>query len=265
MAEDGNKYNCFKKIIAQIMADDEGNERQPLQAGRRQDNLSPLKKIALGSAIALLAAAAFTGFVMSANNTRYLSQSGYPSLQELGHELYVRWGSLNCPSTQGTKRVYQGIAASTYQTADSPTPGSQCLPYIGPLNDYYNDSASLYGDTKVYMVHGMKYDTFIPNKSGKGVPCALCSKSSVQSKVVMIPTADQCNSVGGTKEYNGYLMLVSWAGPEYYCVDGEMQIITDKQEDSDVAKFVHVVTGSDISEDSTYKTDRVLSCVVCAI
>ena len=75
-----NKYNCFK-ILAQIMADNETHEQQPLQGERRQKKSSPLKKIAFYSAVALAVVAAFAALAMSANNTRNLSQTSYASLQ----------------------------------------------------------------------------------------------------------------------------------------------------------------------------------------
>ena len=166
--------------------------------------------------------------------------------------------------------MYYGFAASTYINSTNPTPGSQCLPANYKQIHYYNDSASVFGNTEVYRTHGMEYDTFVPGQDDiKGVACALC-KVSTRSTLLMIPATHLCNSTSPTdnswtREYNGYLMLVRGAGSQYYCVDATMQRIGSSQTTPGTATFVHVVTGEDPPHDSIYDDKKVLSCVVCTI
>lgn len=254
---------------AKGMAENGEQDGEAQRIVHRQGERKRSKKlyVVIGLAVLVLVAATFVGLVLAAINTDQ-SHTTFQQLQDSRNALYIRWGHKECPPTPGTSKIYQGFAASTYLTTTTSTTGSQCLPLVPNNIEYWNDTASLYGNTQVYTVHGMEYNTFLPDREHKGVACALC-KVSTRSTVVMIPATKQCNSTdptdkSWTREYNGYLMLASGAGSEYYCADNAMETISDSQQNSDVSTFSHVATGKEISPPSNYNYNKVLSCVVCS-
>ena len=281
MAEDKTiicyNTNCFKSIVYnlieqgrdhQLLMADEG-QRLVVQRGQREAmKLNRLKKAGIGTAVTVVVVAVGLSFIMAAYSSASISQTN-ANLQQLHDSrtiTYIRWGHLECPPTPGTTKVYAGFAAGTYQTNDTPTPNSLCLP-ANYRHVHYNISNSLYGDTKVYMAHGIEYNTFVADRTGRGVACALC-KTLSRSTVLMMPATDRCNSTdpndnSWTMEYNGYLMQASGAGSDYYCVDYNMRMFYDSQQNPTVATFSHVSAGNDGPQVSSYNPQRVLSCVVC--
>ena len=235
---------------------------------------------AVGSTFTMLTAAVLVAFIMIFLNSNIISQinATLRELQELCNSThndstlndgieYIQWGHLECPPTSGTTKVYEGFAAGTFDTNNAPTPSSLCLPVS--QGDNLNDSTtSQYGDTKVYMMHGMEYNTFLPKQENRsGVACALC-KVSTRNTVVVIPATNQCNTLVDSsgnswmKEYDGYLMQAS-VGSDYYCVDYDMQHFQNSQQN--IVMLSHVAAGNDGPQVSSHNPQRVLSCVVCTV
>ena len=249
-----------------------GEANQPLVAqGNQPEKLITPKKVAIGVAVMVpLVAAVLVALIMAASNTSSISKAN-ANLEQLHNNryiTYIRWGQPGVPPTPGTTKVYEGFAAGTYNTSETPTPSGLCLP-ASYRHVHYNITNSLYGNTKVYMVHGIEYNTFILDRHGKGVGCALC-KTTSRSTVLMIPATDRCNNTNPndnswTKEYDGYLMQASGAGSDYYCVDYDMRLFYDPQQNPEVSTFSHIVAGNDGPQVSSYNPQRVLSCVVCTI
>ena len=270
--------DCFKGTIERVRNGDKGVdmnrelENDPfVQQRNRPERLPTWKKVAIGTAVIVpLLVAVLVALIMAAANASDILKVNV-SLQGLHDSrviTFIRWGHLECPPTPGTTKVYHGFGAGTYHTNNTPTPSSLCLP-ASYQHVRYNITNSLYGDTKVFMVHGIEYNTFILDRHGKGVGCALC-KTTSRSTVLMIPATDRCNNTtptdnSWTKEYDGYLMQASGAGSDYYCVDYNMRLFYDPQQISEVSTFSHVAAGNDGPQVSSYNPQRVLSCVVCTI
>ena len=247
-------------------------ENQPLVERREPKKMSIPKKFGIGFAVFVAILAILAAFIMAVINRSSINQTN-ASLQQSRHITYIHWGHLECPPTPGTTKLYEGFAAGTYATNETPTPSSLCLPTNYRYVNYKKDSQ--YGNTKVYMVHELQYNTFIPGQNGKQVACAVC-KTTSRSTILMMPATDRCYNTtptdnSWTKEYDGYLMQASGAGSDYYCVDYDMhwhyesQRLYESQHNAEISVLSHVVAGEDLPRVNGYDPQKVLSCAVCTI
>ncbi len=108
------------------------------------------------------------------------------------------------------------------------------------------------------------------NSSTLTIPCSVCFIP--RSTILMIPARSTCPQ-RWTTEYTGYLMsqTTSQERTEFVCVQAQTStvVITDDETGAGgQAHFVEVDCGygfnCDVDSDSSYESNRELSCVVCS-
>ena len=184
---------------------------------------------------------------------------GVDAIAAGGGALYVRWGNTSCPSTEGTKKVYSGIAGGTYTDWNGGSASYECMMKEEEIALTFRAGKQSYA-----RMYGAEYEYPILGTHNGNVPCAMCYVPA-RSTLLMLPAKANCPPTW-TKEYFGYLM----SGRDNHrrttavCVDASMQSFIGSECDTNGALFAHIeVECKRGLPCPPYRDEQELNCVVC--
>ena len=179
-----------------------------------------------------------------------------------GGTVYIRWGRTTCPSVRGTERVYEGIAAGTWDGYRGGGSNRLCLP-LEPKYGPYQPGVQGYSP-----LHGTEYQIHtgspLPNTHNHNVPCAVCSVTS-RSRILVVPARNDCPSMW-TLEYSGYLMTQhnNEHKNTFACVDKDAESIPGSGGGMEKrGRFFHMEATCAGIPCPPYDPQKELTCAVC--
>ena len=187
-----------------------------------------------------------------------------PAGPSVGGVVFTRWGRSICPSTPGTKLVYDGIAAKSDHSDKGGGINYQCLPKDPQYLTYYSSVSTNRG--YIYGVEYHVHDGPLSSLHHHGVPCAVCL-TYTRGIVLMIPGKYTCPR-DWTREYYGYLMAErhNHVNPSTFeCIDSFAESITGTGTDSPGGILMHVESRCANPLCPPYVDGKELTCAVCTI
>ena len=179
---------------------------------------------------------------------------------------YVRWGRKECPTINGTIKVYEGFAAGDHYKHTGGPSELLCLtnePQWGNYDDGYLGHAFVYG---AEYAHGFSEHLFGKNVLHQRVPCVVC-QSVGRLAALRIPGRTGCFD-SWTKEYSGYLMGGHHGhakSTDYTCVDADPDV-QEGYPESENPHWLYFVEASCTKSTipcPPYVHGREISCVIC--
>ena len=187
-----------------------------------------------------------------------------PAGPSVGGVVFTRWGRSICPSTPGTKLVYDGIAAKSYHSDKGGGINYQCLPKDPQYLTYYSSVSTYRG--YMYGVEYHVHDGPLSSLHLHGVPCAVCL-TYTRGIVLMIPGKYTCPR-DWTREYYGYLMAErhNHENPSTFeCIDSFAESIIGTGTHTPGGILMHVESRCPNPLCPPYVDGKELTCAVCTI
>lgn len=184
---------------------------------------------------------------------------------------YTRWGKTECPSVNGTVKIYDGLAAGGTYTRYGGAIDLLCIPREPSYGNY---SGSLGGSSYLYAAAYTLRTEASFALFGKDLknpelntPCVVC-QSIGRTASLRIAGQTDCYT-GWTTEYRGYLLSEHEGhqrAPDFPCVDSDADGILQANVGIERGRLLYKVTVhcfSNVPWCPPYINARELACVMC--